>query len=655
MERVYDYLQKFCFPEKTSNLFAFDYVSKVTSEKEGWNVYNVQEEFKRIFRSSEMNREGWRMSEINVTYGFCSTYPKYLYVPYSISDEELSITATFRSKERIPILCWRHPYNKASISRCSQPKVGLGTRCIQDENLFQAILKTNPGSSTLYLMDARPRVNVVANRVAGGGNESTDFYENIVMEYLGIDNIHVMRDSLNKLKSLCLTPLEEESRWFSILESTRWLEFISLLISSSLRISKLLLAGTSVVVHCSDGWDRTSQLVCLSLLFLDSYYRTIIGFEVLLEKEFITVGHKFEQRSGHGQKNYADSQRAPIFLQFIDTVYQLLHQFPTYFQFNESFLLSIMENLFSCLYGTFLCNNDKERDDLKLKKTTASLWTYINTNISKYTNPHYNSSTSKEYLYPSSDLRYLKLWSNYYLAHNKKPYTNGSTPSTDTHKLCESLQVRIKELEDALAAEKLKTENLIKSQSSPRAPLSPNLEVKSPHSPTPTSSFTEEEPQFMARNRDIMNEIARLEEEIKETNTKKKEAVLREEYDNAKIFKTLTLELVQKKNILVEQQLETIQPKLTQLNSLKKEAVDKEQFENAAQYKQQIFKLEQQKKQLERSITSPDILLSPRSNSKQQLVDNGIDPMLQRDSVVDLRNMIKTLLNETQQSLQQIQ
>lgn len=51
---------------------------------------------------------------------------------------------------------------------------------------------------------------------------------------------------------------------------------------------------TSVVVHCSDGWDRTAQLTSLAMLMLDSYYRTIRGFEVLLEKEWLSFGHRFQ-------------------------------------------------------------------------------------------------------------------------------------------------------------------------------------------------------------------------------------------------------------------------------------------------------------------------------------------------------------------------
>ena len=35
-----------------------------------------------------------------------------------------------------------------------------------------------------------------------------------------------------------------------------------------------------MMVHCSDGWDRTAQTCGLSALMLDPYYRTIQGYEV---------------------------------------------------------------------------------------------------------------------------------------------------------------------------------------------------------------------------------------------------------------------------------------------------------------------------------------------------------------------------------------
>lgn len=64
------------------------------------------------------------------------------------------------------MLCWIHKENRASITRCSQPLVGkLGKRCREDENLFQVIKRVTPGSNKLYIIDARPKLNAVANMV----------------------------------------------------------------------------------------------------------------------------------------------------------------------------------------------------------------------------------------------------------------------------------------------------------------------------------------------------------------------------------------------------------------------------------------------------------------------------------------------------------
>lgn len=64
------------------------------------------------------------------------------------------------------------------------------------------------------------------------------------------------------------------------LESSGWLRHVKAILDTSLFIAEALEEGVNVVVHCSDGWDRTAQVCSLSSLILDPYYRTISGYQV---------------------------------------------------------------------------------------------------------------------------------------------------------------------------------------------------------------------------------------------------------------------------------------------------------------------------------------------------------------------------------------
>ena len=55
----------------------------------------------------------WRISEVNKKFDVCATYPEYLIVPKSISDEQLKKIAAFRSSKRFPTVMWRSKRNGA--------------------------------------------------------------------------------------------------------------------------------------------------------------------------------------------------------------------------------------------------------------------------------------------------------------------------------------------------------------------------------------------------------------------------------------------------------------------------------------------------------------------------------------------------------------
>jgi len=71
------------------------------------------------------------------------------------------------------------------------------------------------------------------------------------------------------------------------------------------------------------GLDRTPQITSLAMVCLDPFYRTKQGLAVLIEKEWLSFGHKFHDRMGHGKQNPTDVERSPIFLQFLDALWQV--------------------------------------------------------------------------------------------------------------------------------------------------------------------------------------------------------------------------------------------------------------------------------------------------------------------------------------------
>jgi len=319
---------------------------------------------------------------------------------------------------------------------------------------------------TNLIVDARPLVNAVAQQAVGAGSENMDNYRFGKKEYLGIDNIHVMRDSLNKviegIKDSDITPFPANRE---LLAKSNWLKHIAGLLEGTNLIARQVgLEHSHVLIHCSDGWDRTSQLSALSQLCLDPYFRTLEGFMILVEKDWVSFGHKFVDRcgflssekwfsgshdSGSGpsagvaglehafgaakmffnnqSNNFRSSasdsgevdndvaetssskktkavkhhetkvkETSPVFHQFLDATYQLLQQHPTRFQFNERFLRRLLYHLYSCQYGTFLYNNEKERKQADISKRTRSVWDYFLARKDAWLNPEYDESLNED-------------------------------------------------------------------------------------------------------------------------------------------------------------------------------------------------------------------------------------------------------------------
>lgn len=187
----------------------------------------------------------------------------------------------------------------------------------------------------LFILDARGKLAATLNMAAGKGTEDVSQYHHADLVFGNIDNIHTMRSSALQFAD-CLAykgqaPAASSSAptggaasssaaaslhpHASLLDSVRspdmaflnmngrledagWLKHCRLLLTAAcFAAEKLHVDRCSVLVHCSDGWDRTAQICSLTQVLLDPHFRTIEGLAALVEKDWCAFGHKFHGTS----------------------------------------------------------------------------------------------------------------------------------------------------------------------------------------------------------------------------------------------------------------------------------------------------------------------------------------------------------------------
>ncbi|KAF4091369.1 hypothetical protein AMELA_G00036090 [Ameiurus melas] len=400
-------------PERYEELYCFSFkpnFNKAERDK-NWDFIDMKAEYSRMGVPNKL----WHGTSINREYRVCDTYPADLFVPKSATLPVIIGSSKFRSKGRFPTLSYYCKETQAAICRSSQPLSGFSARCLEDEQMLEAIMKSNPSSRFMYVVDTRPKLNAMANRATGKGYENEDNYTNIKFQFIGIENIHVMRNSQQKLievSDLCSSSMGE---FLSGLENSDWLKHIRSILAAGIFVARAVAEkGISVLIHCSDGWDRTAQVCSLASVLLDPYYRTLKGFMVLIEKDWVSFGHKFSHRYSH--LNRDPKEVSPVIDQFLECVWQLMEQFPCAFEYNERFLISIHSHINSCQYGNFICNSEKERKLLCVREKTHSVWPHLWKNKLDCVNPLFrpDHSQTQGVLHPITNPYCFKFWRGLY-------------------------------------------------------------------------------------------------------------------------------------------------------------------------------------------------------------------------------------------------
>uniref|UniRef100_A0A8C7KD12 SET binding factor 1 n=1 Tax=Oncorhynchus kisutch TaxID=8019 RepID=A0A8C7KD12_ONCKI len=281
-------------------------------------------------------------------------------------------------------------------------------------------------SEALFLRQQRAYLYIIGDKtqLKGGKQDSFQQWEVVPIE---VCDVRQVKNSFKKLIKACVpsSATSEPSMTFHrCLEESEWMCLLHRVLQVSVLVVELLDTGSSVMVSLEDGWDVTTQVVSLVQLLSDPYYRTFDGFRLLVEKEWLSFGHRFSHRGAQTLASQS-SGFTPVFLQFLDCVHQIHLQFPMEFEFSQYYLKFLAYHYVSNRFRTFLLDSDYERIELgvlyeekgerKNPQVCKSVWDYID-RLNKKTPIFFNymfSPEDEEVLRPYSFISNLKVWDFY--------------------------------------------------------------------------------------------------------------------------------------------------------------------------------------------------------------------------------------------------
>ncbi|XP_008288740.1 myotubularin-related protein 5 isoform X6 [Stegastes partitus] len=281
-------------------------------------------------------------------------------------------------------------------------------------------------SEALFLRQQKAYLYIIGDKaqLKGGKQDSFQQWEVVPIE---VCDVRQVKNSFKKLMKACVpsSPTSDPNMSFlRCLEDSEWMALLHRVLQVSVLVVELLDTGSSVMVSLEDGWDVTTQVVSLVQLLSDPYYRTFDGFRLLVEKEWLSFGHRFSHR-GAQTLGSQSSGFTPVFLQFLDCVHQIHLQFPMEFEFSQYYLKFLAYHYVSNRFRTFLLDSDYERIELgvlyeekgerKSPQVCKSVWDYID-RLNKKTPIFYNymfAPEDDEVLRPYTFISNLKVWDFY--------------------------------------------------------------------------------------------------------------------------------------------------------------------------------------------------------------------------------------------------
>ncbi|KAI2662660.1 Myotubularin-related protein 10 [Labeo rohita] len=311
-------------PADPQLLFGFEYVGKRYHGSTGERVNGVDpgggaadSPVRLLLRLGQRDQAYWclRMESVyhksrlfHLAQVSVCILPEFFVVPVSLADQDLKQYACFFYSQRLP----------------QQRKV--------EQRISSAITKSHPLRSDVF---------------------KSDLDKNL-------PNIQDIQAALLKLRQICVIGNQYPVGERDDCESSRWMEYVRTFLRHAVEIVYMLESRrVSVILLEKEDRDLSCVISCLVQLMCDPHCRSLHGFQALIQKEWVMAGHRFLDRCNHLKKN--DKEESPVFLLFLDCVWQLWNQYPAAFEFTEVYLTVLGDSMWVPVFSTFLFNCPRQR------------------------------------------------------------------------------------------------------------------------------------------------------------------------------------------------------------------------------------------------------------------------------------------------------
>ncbi|KAL7296376.1 hypothetical protein TKK_0010390 [Trichogramma kaykai] len=390
------------FPTKHYLLFAYEYSEPYYSsldkeiqlfrKRTDW-----QSELDRTYRKNNLLQKSWRISRANEQFRLCISLSEYIIVPASVTDDQLTKAAWHFQGSRPPIWSWSND-SGAALVKMAELNISIPDRT-QENIMLENIRKNHPKKIQPVIIELNKDISI----------KSVSYSFTKLVELCSPDSIRQF--------------IHQENNFYSLLENTKWLKHVSLCLRKSVEACEELNDGVPVILQEGSGRDFCCIISSLVQLLLDPHFRTIVGFQSLIQKEWVAAGHPFCDRLGHLKND--GSEKAPLFLLYLDCVWQLCQQFPAYFEFTETYLTTLWDSTHVSIFETFIFNSERDRvkaaSDPTNQLVLRSVWDWCEQfsdhDIQLFYNPLYAPALADSKLHqikPNHGISNLEIWSQCY-------------------------------------------------------------------------------------------------------------------------------------------------------------------------------------------------------------------------------------------------